>query len=332
MSTNKMATIQSLLDLADHPNTPPHEADNARSKAEAMMHKYRIEEEELRQNRMAHGAGDVEQPVDRFVTVCATTNPWRDHYYTLAYYVANHVGVRTMGAYRYEETEQGRERVVSLHVIGFESDVAYVEMLLTGIRLTFSSLLEPKVDRSLSDADNVYRLRSSGMERIRIAEVMWGNGSHANNARVTKLYNAACAARGEDPKVVGRNVNAKTFRQTYADAFVTRIWSRLAAAKRDAGQESGALVLVGRKDAVDEAFYKLYPELRPKAELDGDGLDYSTCAKCTKAKSGRCRDHTYRSAKPKPYSALGASAGRKAADAADISGGRGFSRTERLEG
>lgn len=331
MSDKKMATIQALLDRADHPNTPAPEADSCRAKAEELMVKYRIEEEMLRQTKLA--SGTAEQPVAREMTVCALNNVWRDHYHTLAYWVANHVGVRIMADYKRAVDEDGQEKVmVVMNVVGFESDIRYVEMLYTGIRLTFSSLLEPKVNPQESEADNVYRLRSSGMERIRIAEVMWGSGSHANNAKVTRLYAQACEARGEDPKVVGRSVNAKTFRNTYADAFVTRIWSRLNEAKRGAADESGALVLRGRSEAVDEKFYELYPHLRPKAAVEGDTPNYTEeCAKCKKAKSGRCRTHTYRTGKAKPYSALGASAGRRAADTADISGGRESKRTHRLE-
>lgn len=330
MSDNrkKMATIQALLDRADHENTPAPEAEACRAKAEELMVKYRIEEEMLRVTKLA--SGTAEQPIMEEMIVCAYGNKYKEHYYSLAYFVAQHAGVRVVADYRKAVNDENVEEFsLILQMVGFESDIRYAEMLYTGVRLTFSSLLEPKVNPRESDEDNVYRLRSSGMERIRIAELMWGSGSHANNAKVTKLYAAACAARGEDPKVVGRSVNVKTFRGSYADAFVTRIYNRLNAMKATAGLESGALVLHGRKDAVDEAFYARFPHLRPKPSIEGQ--DYSGCAKCKRAKSGRCRDHSYSAGKAKPYSALGARAGRSAADTADLSGGRTPKRTGRLE-
>lgn len=328
MSDKKMATIQALLDRADHPNTPPAEADSCRAKAEEMMVKYRIEEEMLRTTKLA--SGTAETPIVSEMVVCGYQNTWRDHYYSLAYYVAQHVGVRVVADYKRVMNEEAVEEYsIILQMVGFETDIRYAEMLYTGIRLTFSSLLEPKRNPQESDADNVYRLRSSGMERNRIAAVMWGQATHANNAKVTKLYAQACEARGEDPKVAGRQVNAKTFRESYADSFVSRINTRLYELKSwVAGQESGALVLRGRKEAVDEAFYERFPSMRPKPRIEGQ--DYSGCKKCAKAKSGRCRDHSYGPApKARPFSPLGASAGRQAANAADLSGGR--TPTRRLE-
>lgn len=328
MSDKRMATIQALLDRADHPNTPAPEADACRAKAEEWMVKYRIEEEMLRKSKLA--SGTAEEPILSEMIVCSVSNKYRDHYYSMAYYVAEHVGVRVVADYKRVVNEAYVEEYsVILQMVGFESDIRYVEMLYMGIRFTFSSLVEPKVDPKESDADNIYRLRSSGMERIRIAELMWGSGSHANNAKVTRLYAEACAARGEDPKVVGRTVNAKTFRESYANAFTSRIWSRLQEMRSMSGVESAALVLAGRTEAVDEAFYQRFPNLRPKPAIDGE--DYSGCKKCKKAKTGRCRDHTIRY-KKRPFSALGASSGRTAANTADLRGGREEKRTRRLEG
>jgi hypothetical protein len=120
--------------------------------------------------------------------------------------------------------------------------------------------MEPKRDAALSDMENVYRMRKAGMERIRIAQVMgWVKGG----AKVTRLYKQACAAKGEDPVLTGRDMSVAQYRASYAEGFTSEFWRRLWRARETVDSTGQDLVLHGRKDKVDEAFYTLFPHLRP---------------------------------------------------------------------
>jgi hypothetical protein len=312
-----LAKVQGLLAVAEDSATEPKAAENYRAQAQTIMTKYRIEEEELRQTKIA--SGTAAKPVKVEFSFLQGFGPYTNHYYSMMLNVMDHVGVR--GKYRstrVHNEETGRtESEYIMTMIGFDSDVAVAQMLYTNLRLTFSEKLEPKLDPTLSDSENVYRLRSAGVERDRISKMLWPDAS-LRGPKVTKLYAEACAARGEDPKVVGRSVNAKTFRASYADAFVAETRNRLRRMRTMEAQEAGVIVLAGREEAVNEAFYEAYPELRPAAYLPGKS-EYKPCEKCAKAKSGSCRAHTYRAAKPAPFSNVGWSAGTNAAREADLS-------------
>lgn len=317
--SDMLRKVQSLLAMADNDATEPAAADNYRLTAEKIMLKYRIEEENARLFKMA--SGTAEKPVVVDFTFNADFNsPYRNTYYSMLYWVCNHVGIRMAVGYRRERQEDGSDPYVDYAtLVGFDSDVQTVELIYTNLRLAFSMKMEPKYNPYESDEDNVYRLRSSGMERDRIARLMWNaENVHTGAARVTKLYKAACIKRGEDPKVVGRQVNVKTFRATFAEAFASEIYHRLERMRATAGLEGSGLVLAGRKEVVDEAFYERFPDRRPRPVVEGE-TGGRTCPKCVKAKSGRCRDHSYRAYKARPYSSLGATMGRRAAQDADLS-------------
>lgn len=312
--------VQKLLARAEHPNTPVPEAETSREMANAIMEKYRIEEETARQLRVA--SGTAAKPIEVLFEYLSESSVYGNHYYSMLLAVMHHLGVRGLSgpSKRNEETDDDGHVIRvnygrTMNMIGFDTDIQLVQMLYTNLRLTFAEKLEPKIDRSLSDEDNVYRLRSAGMERPRIGEAMgWG----ANAAqKVTKIYVKACQARGEDPKVVGKQLNAKTFRDSYADAFYSEIVNRLQRMKANSN-ESGAIVLHGRQESVNEAFYERYPSLRPMATLPGKS-EYKPCERCAKAKSGSCRAHTYAKGKERPFSRVGWTAGTNAAREADLS-------------
>jgi hypothetical protein len=315
--------VQALLDRAEHPNTPAAEAESARNMAERLMLKYRIEEEEVRTHALASDATAIKPIVEPFVVGDAQSE-YRNHYYTMMSAIISHVGnIRYANDIAKAWDADGRaywQDTVTL--VGFEWVVRWAMTLYTSLRLHFSNTLEPKVDPTLSDEDNIYRLRAAGIERIRIADMMgWGTSQPAT-ARVTNLYKRACAARGESASVTGRSLNVKTYRSSFADAYVSEVRSRLSAMRIDAGLASGALVLSGRKEAVDEAFYDAFPNLRPKPAVERVGGNSPwKCEKCRRAKSGYCRDHSYlkpRAYKERKYSSTGLAAGRRAGATADL--------------
>lgn len=324
---NKLRQVQSLLDRAEHPNTPPAEAASARAMAEKLMAKYRIDEEEARKTAMAQGLETIKPIIVEF-PICRYTSEYSDEYGRMFWDITDHVG-----NIKYATTYKNGEQIAIM--VGFESDVRYAQTLYTALRLHFSNTLEPEVDASLSDEDNVYRLRTAGIERPRIG-VMMGWGRDAAQ-KVTTVYKRACAARGEDPRVVGKSLNVKVYRASFAKSYVGEIDMRLWRMRQAEGGTD--IVLRGRKEAVREAYYERFPQHRPQEREDrmiGEGVQGGpggNCVKCNKTKSGYCKDHHYlkpRKEQPERYSREGMRAGREAAATADL-GGSG-SRGTRLEG
>lgn len=302
--------VQGLLSKAEHPNTGEAEAEAFRAKAEELMQRYRIEEHMLIQS----GTGEM-KPVLKTWGICVSNSEYYNTLYTLMSVCAQHAGVRMTYKWGPDPDNEGRHSLLA-QLVGYESDVRYCIMLYVTLHLTFSSRMEPKYDPSLSDEDNVYNLRNSGISRARIAVIMgWGDMKDGpSHARVTKVYKQACANRGEDPLLVGRGNSLAAFKETYADTFASTINMRLYRMRTAAGtNNSGELVLADRKTRVQDAFYEFFPELRPQATTSSYGS----------GKQGRQR--TYKMPERK-YSAAGERAGRAAAEAADLTGRPGATR------
>jgi hypothetical protein len=247
-----MRVIAALIAKADDSAATPEEAASYRAKAEGMMQRYRVEEESL----IASDQFSIE-PVLRKVDVNTNASPFAGYHLRLWSSVAHHTGV--CYAFRWNPEKRG----YTAHVVGYESDVRYAEFLFQAARLMMISKLEPDVDPMESDKDNIYRLRSAGLDRQRIAQMVWGKRGHQEGLKVGRLYKEACADRGEDAAVSGRNVNAKTYRTVYADEFTARFSQRLWEARDGADNLVGAITLHGRFERVEEAFYRHFPEQRP---------------------------------------------------------------------
>lgn len=313
MSDSKYgAKVRALLDTAESYEAEGNEEASAlyRAKAQEMMVKYRVEQEET----LAVDPGAA-KPIQRDIVLVGRGSAFRQSYHTMWYWIAQHCEVEHWVQYVY--TEQGYQLVA--HVVGYEEDVRYAEMLFTSARLVFGEKLEPKVKPELSDQVNIYRLRSAGIERIRIANIMWSNTDKVFLARVGRLYKAECAERGEEPALSGRGVMARGYREQYAEAFVVQLSSRLWQARQAATATGGGLVLHGRKERVQEAFYTFYPDQRPKPALP-TAEEEPECPKCAANKSGTCKEHprvSYgRAPRGVDYDSVAAERGRMAGRAA----------------
>lgn len=315
--------IRKLLDKAEGTDNP-HEAESFRAHAEKLMRKYRIDQEQL----LAADASAAE-PIRIEIDLCGIRSKFFQQYANMMYAIAYHTGVRVRTAW--VAPEAGASYVLRASVVGYEGDARYAEMLFTSAQLVFAERLEPAVRPELSDAENVYRLRSAGIERNRIANLLWGTSTGSDGAwahrKVGNLYKEACAARGEDAAVSGRTVNASTYREVFAHQFTERLYDRLRAARNAADSAGGgALVLHGRKERVDEAFYKHFPELRPASEpLPTNGQPKPKSRKrkgWTEADQARYNRMNF-----SPSALAGTSAGRSAADEVEIrEAGRGAKR------
>jgi hypothetical protein len=239
-----MGRIQALLAQADHEGTGELEAATFRQRAEELMAKYRIEESQL---NMDATSAPLTVPVSRMVPLYVYGSPFADTYLTLAGEIMYHVGARAVTRVKNHDGQL----MVMLEAVGYETDLRYLELLYTAARTYFAARMEPKVRPEDSDADNVYRLRSAGVERRRIAIMMgWDTTEKGTNGaahgKVTKLYKEACEQRGEDPKLVGRTVSAKTFREAFSTQFPVTLANRLRVARDGVDSTGGAVVLANR--------------------------------------------------------------------------------------
>lgn len=304
-----MRKIKALIARAEHPNTPEGEADSARAMADKLMRKYRIEESTL----IEQGAMDAEKitPGEMTVDVCPWSSEFYQTYWNIMNYVAQHVGARMAQASGFVDGVHYLRAVL----VGYESDLRFADVLFTNAKITFRDRMEPKPDPSLSDEDNVYRMRKAGMERIRVAYLMgWTKGG----AKVTRLYKEACAKRGEEPLLTGQGNSVKVYREAYADGFCAELWQRLYHARNAADQEGGGgLVLANRKDNVDEAFYQRFPNLRPTAaKAIGENTNRKRARQYKETAAARKRWERQASA----MGQAGRSSGRKAASEIKVDG------------
>ena len=145
-------------------------------------------------------------------------------------------------------------------------DLRYFELLWTSAYLMFSTRIDPHWDDTLTEAENIHRMRRAGHTRKEIADRAWGNSAGdvaANRSKVQRIYVAQAKAAGEDPAAAGLGFQAKDYRRAYADAFLNHLTRRLREARDAANAVGGVVVLAGRAERVQEAFYTLVPEARP---------------------------------------------------------------------
>lgn len=317
--------VQALIAKADRTDNK-HEADAYRTKADALMFKYRIEESTLPTPEQKASL----KPIYRLMNLCSLRSMNDRVYYTLAYWSLKHVDAMfVQGPY----VDVDGERMMTLDVCGYESDLAYAELLFTSFSLAFGARMEVKADKNLTDQENAYRLRMAGHDGGRVSEMLWGVNNKANRGLARRLFTAESMKRGEDPtSMLGLGNNMDTFRESYKEGFAERARQRLRMMRTDTG--GVGLVLASRKSEVEDMFYAKHPE------MDHRGQDFAvqsiggrdTCEKCKKAASGFCRDHSHlkpRKLKTAPFSRAGYTTGQSAADAADIrhssQGSRGLS-------
>lgn len=330
---NVIRKASALRALADDPRTPPHEADSARAKADAIMFKYKIET--LTAPEQVGIARPV--PVWKTIWVCRTDSDWLNHYYSIAMAALNSAQCRTHQGYEYNQDDNGSRWLV-VYAVGYESDLRYAEVLLDNAVSAFGRHLEPKWDNAETPAENALRLRRGGMERRRIALAMFGgfqteNEFKAQNRKVTNLIKKEVERIGEPHlihEILGRTSNIATYRKSYADSFYWTLTSRMRTKAHQDQSEAIGIVLASAANAVDEAFYEKYPSLRPKASIDNSSVKtHKDCDKCLRTKSGFCREHSWlrpHKSRESAYSSAGARAGTSAARDVDLGRGTG-SRT-----
>lgn len=284
--------INALLEMANDPRTPPHEAQLARERADAFMLRYQIDEAMAAKRKVVHDDPDwLEMPV------CKISNEFMDQYQFMASIVSQHVG-------NLHQTYEYRDDELYVILCGYPGALGFFQTMFTQVQLAFAKKLEPRYDPNKSDAENAFVMRAAGMERRRIADSIYGplpydaslNALKARTRKVTAMAKKWAADHDEDTSgLFGQSGESMaTYRKTYAEAFTYELHIRARLYRISVDKdEQAALVLVSRKERVDEAFYQRYPYLRPtpQAERQKYRSPNADCERCRKAKSGYCREH-----------------------------------------
>ena len=250
-----MGRISALLAKAESSNFP-EEAATYRAKAEELMRRYRIEEERLIAEQVTSG-----EPIWRDVPLAGYQSPWEAVISSMFWNIAKFCGVE--GVADYVKSEDGKWVYVG-RVVGYDMDIRLLEMIFMATRLAFLARMEPEYDPAKSVEENVYALRGAGIDRQRIAKMVFGEANHQNGIKVGKIFKTECERRGEVDAVSGRGFNADAYRTAYADQFRTTIRRRLREAKDAADSTGGALVLPQRVERIQEALWTRYPAMRPE--------------------------------------------------------------------
>lgn len=296
----KAELIGKLIAMSEDESLPQAARASYAEKAETLMREYRVDEE-----RVVSTAGPV-LPVPFEIVLVVGYSDFESAYVHIWREISRHAELKSHLVYRYDEDHKRTTVAVGY---GYEIDVRLAQFLWTAAHLTFATRIDVRVNPELSDQENCYLMRGSGMERNDIAHQLWGSSYTDGPAhgKVQKLYLAECSLRGEQPTVGGKGFQAKRYREAYADGFTDQFGWRLRDARSAVDAKSGAVILAGRAERLAEAYYQAYPKRRPataeeraaadaksQAYWDAQAEEERLCREsgpCSRAKSGRCRKH-----------------------------------------
>jgi hypothetical protein len=287
MAFDYAGKIRALLAHADDERLSDEARASYRARAMEFMRKYQIAEEEAI-------AVDPTSAVPMSIVIDFELGDARydlhGFYPLIIRRIAEHTGVRVHTARGANYTSY------RFTLVGYEGDVRYTEFLWTSAFLMFTTKVDPVWDNDLPVESNIYRLRAAGFKRKEIADRAWGYGAGdeaKNRSKVQRIYVREAAKNGEDAVASGLDFNSANYRRAYAEAFINTLTSRLRQARDAADSVGGVLDLHGRMDRVDDAFYDLFPNLRPSTTVSIYVDPRADCDRCKRAKSGYCQVHAY---------------------------------------
>jgi uncharacterized protein DUF2786 len=302
----KMAEkIGKLIAMSEDENLTAEARASYAEKAETLMREYRVNEEHV----IVTGSTQVLPIRYRIVLVEGVgrfyASEFQDAYLRIWREIRIHAGLEGHAVYEYDRA--GDARLVVAVGYGYEMDIRLAQFLWTAAHLTFATRIDTKVNPALSDQENCYYMRGSGMERNDIANLLWGSDYKDGPAhgKVQKLYLAECAKRDETPTVGGRGFIAKRYRAAYAEGFVDQFGWRLRDARSAVDAKSGGLELHGRKERVQQAYWAEWPDKAPMTAEERAANDakirerQAEAAEAERlcAQKGACRDALKRAQK-----------------------------------
>lgn len=267
--------VRALLDKAESTTFGP-ERDAFLAKADDLMLRHAIAEAEL---ASLGGNNKREDPEVRRINVCTANNPLRDQLAAIITAVARHNRSKIIFSHTLDD-KRSSSRPVFASIVGFPSDLDYIEMVYTSLTLQLANELEPKPDPSKSEMENVTALKAAGVPWSRIVTLLGyeyeteDGKPTPDRQRIIFGWRKYVKEQGETQLM---NNNPKSYQRSYADGFVYEVSKRLRELKarqdRDivGGSESStALVLRDRKTEVDRLYAAAFPNVsKGKAPASG---------------------------------------------------------------
>ena len=274
-----LGKVRALIERAEHPDTPEHEAKACRERADKLMQKYAIDEwqtkakapKSFKPDRVRINLG---QPDSEFLSETATLCNEVASFCNCTSIWMKGSGVK-WGDYTREEYSW---------VYGYESDLRYFELLFTTLYLHMSGAIFPKPDLTKSIGENAYELRNAGLNWIEIAkaygwrEVPRWDGEPKNvyvNDNVPgvpkrvgwsqavgqyeRAYRKVIKAKGEQIVRIPPN-GARTYRLNAAQGYLHRISQRLRMVKSQRGTGT-EIMLRDKTQNINALIAEMHPEL-----------------------------------------------------------------------
>ena len=254
--------VRALLDKAESTSFS-EERDAFLNKADDLMLKYAIEEAELAKA----GKGAKEDPTSTRVVVCMANNPLRESLVDIISAVAEHNRCRIV--FYGLRSNKTSDLPITAVIVGFPSDLDYVEMLYTSLTLQLANELEPKPKASQSEMENVTDMKAAGLTWERIVQLLGyeyeteDGKPTPDRQRIIFGWRKYIKEHGESSQLM--NNNPKTYQRSYAVGFVVEVRERLYKMRQRQSEEvatgSKALVLADRSREVDDLLKELFPRL-----------------------------------------------------------------------
>lgn len=257
---NRVARIiANAEECAKRGNTEDAEA--AFAKADAIMTKYAIDRA-LVEFRKIGTEQKRQDPVSVKITFASSGQDFYDEYFRMFSAINQHNRCRSaVHGWKGEAT-----------IVGFPEDVEYTQMIWNSVHLAFASRIDPRWDASRTAEENIKILKESGRKWQYIGALANEHGfeNKPNDGRLKAAYRRQCKIEGVEP--TSHTQRHEAYRASYAQAFTSRIASRLrdlARAAEDEVRSSGSgteVALRSRADNVNDWFYKMFPHLKPMTD------------------------------------------------------------------
>jgi hypothetical protein len=215
-----------------------HEADSFRAAADRLMAQYNIEAWQLAKTEGNEDASIGSRNYDfRFYThqrsqseaTRAVNTEIPGYQWWLFTSIARHCRVKPVAwKVNFYDGE--------IPVVGTAQDIEYFDMLFTVCMLEMAKGLEPKPDKTKSFAENIAIMKESGMQWLRIAELLWRANmlnkikypdvptqKEVHNMGLATVYTNFCAETNR-PRL---RVTPKVYQRSFMEGFTDEIDRRL---------------------------------------------------------------------------------------------------------
>ena len=261
MEDKILRKVKGLLDKANSTKNE-HEQEAFFKKAEELMRKHTIEMFMLEALDDSKGREpelrNIKFPLVQY------DHDFNDNLYALFSTIAIHIGVRVAPA-----TAQ-KDRMQRL-CVGWTQDLDFLEILFTSLYVDIVANMSPTWDEDLDEGANLHAFKSAGFtwkdiwqKRLAALELEYYDHpwERKHGVRWTNVYKKWAEANGIDRQA---SSSLRWYRRDFGSGYVNKISERFREIRktREGETEEVGLVLVDRKNVLDEFFEEQFPPPPP---------------------------------------------------------------------